>query len=199
MRLLGEIVRLQVQTSSLKMAGPRFRAYDPAPIRAVPGLALDDGGATGLGDPGEAIADVHHRDHPATKYRGDNALSVGFTGHYATMRERFGPHLADGTAGENILVALDRIVPPEAMASGLLIETAAGPVRLGKVIVAVPCVEFARWALRFPETARPDRRVTEAVRFLDDGIRGYYAALADAPARLAVGDRVYAIGTPPAR
>lgn len=57
--------------------------------------------------------------------------------------------------------------------------------------MAVPCVEFTRWAMRYPEDARPDLTVTENVRFLDDGMRGFYAAYDGQPVTVALGDRVF--------
>jgi hypothetical protein len=32
----------------------------------------------------------------------ENTISIGFTSHYAQMRARFGEHMQDGIAGENI-------------------------------------------------------------------------------------------------
>jgi hypothetical protein len=52
-------------------------------------------------------------------------------------------------------------------------------------------VEFSRFALRFPEEARPDATVTEALRFLSDGMRGYYARYHGPEARITAGDLVY--------
>ena len=193
--LVGQVVRLQVQESSLKVGdGPR-RRYDPSPIRSVPALQLDERGVTGLTEWGEDVADVHNRDHPSSKNRGGNGVSVLFTGHYAAMREGFGPHLLDGIAGENILVACEQLVGEEDLAAGLIVETGDGQrVILRRLVVAAPCVEFARHALRFPDDARPDLTVTEAVLFLNDGMRGYYAAYDGPPTVIRVGDKVYVPG-----
>ena len=192
MELIGAIVRLQVQPVSLKVGPPRQRRYDPSPLRAVPALRLEPGGVVGVDERGGAVDDVHHADHPASKNRaGSNGVSVGFTAHYGAMRARFGPHLADGLAGENILVAAERLFAEEDLAAGIVIEMAGGyRLRLDRVVVAAPCVEFARFALRFADDARPDRRVTDAVGFLDGGIRGFYATAPD-EALVRVGDRVF--------
>ena len=190
---IGPIVALGIQRSSLKIGEAPRRRYDPAAIVAVPALAIDADGAVGLAASGEQLLDVHNARHPATKQRqGLNGLSVGFTSHYAAMRDRFGHPLPDGAAGENILVATDRSWSEAELAAGLAIETAAGQrLLLTRVIVAAPCVEFTRWLMRFPDDARPDRTVTEGVRFLDKGLRGYYAAYDGQPATIAVGDRVF--------
>ncbi|HUG61695.1 MAG TPA: hypothetical protein VMP03_07610 [Methylomirabilota bacterium] len=194
MRLVGEIVRLQIQSASLKVGQAPRRRYNPAPIRAVHSLRLDPGGATGLSEWGDDLEDVHHATHPASKHRGTNGLSVLFTGHYAAIRDRFGPHLTDGIAGENVLVAFDELLGEDDLSSGLLVETAiGGSLTLSGVIVAAPCVEFARYALRYPDDERPDRTVTEAVQFLDDGMRGYYTAYIGPAAIITVGDKVYVL------
>lgn len=192
MTLIGEIVRLQVQTESLKV-GPRTRRrYDLGGLRAVPALAIDDGGVWGITEDGERVMDVHHRDHPASKYRAadGNGLSLGFTAHYAAMRARFGAHLTDGAAAENIIVASDRAWRADDLGDDLVIATAAGNIHLCRVNAATPCVEFARFALDFPDEARPDRTVSEAVLFLDGGMRGFYATIKGGEARVAVGDQV---------
>ncbi len=192
MRLIGTIVRLQVQESSLK-AGDKPRRYDPAPIRSVPAIGLSAAGVVGLVENGESIVDVHHHDHPASKNRrGENGISLGFTGHYRAMRQRFGQHLADGIAGENILIEADRQFQVEELAAGVVVEGTGGKrLELRPVIVAAPCVEFSRYALNFPDDARPDATVTEALRFLDAGMRGFYATYEGEPAVVEVGARVF--------
>lgn len=191
MRPIGEIVLLQVQVASLKVGQSPQSRYDPDPLRAVPRLRLTGDGVAGLTEEGETLPDVHNRTHPASKNRrGSNGISVGFAAHYAAMRDRFGDHLTDGIAGENILVGgHDGMLTEDELRDGLVIETPDGLVPLEQVIVAAPCVEFARYALRFPDDQRPDRTVTEAVRFLDHGVRGFYAAVRR-DATIAVGMRV---------
>jgi hypothetical protein len=191
---IGTIVRLQVQESSLKV-GDKPRRYDPAPIRAVPAISLDPAGVIGLAENGETILDVHNLDHPSSKNRdGENGISLGFTGHYLAMRQRFGQHLADGIAGENILIEADRQFPLEALTAGVVVEgTSARRIELRPIIVAAPCVEFSRYALRFPDGARPDATVTEALRFLDAGMRGFYATYTGEPAVVEVGARVFLV------
>jgi hypothetical protein len=191
-RLIGTIVRLQVQESSLKV-GTKPRRYDPAPIRSVPAISLSPAGVVGLEENGENIVDVHHLDHPGSKNRGgENGISLGFTGHYQEMRQRFGQQLADGIAGENILIEADRQFPEEELAGGVVVEGAGGGrLELRQVIVAAPCVEFARYALKFPDGAPPDLTVTEALRFLDEGMRGFYARYTGEPAVVELGARVF--------
>ena len=191
---IGTIVRLQVQESSLKV-GDKPRRYDPAPIRAVPAISLDPAGVIGLAENGETILDVHNLDHPSSKNRdGENGISLGFTAHYLAMRRRFGQHLVDGIAGENILIEADSPFSVEDLAAGVVVEGSGGrPLQLRPVIVATPCVEFSRYALKFPDGARPDATVTEALRFLDAGMRGFYATYTGEPAVVEIGARVLLI------
>jgi hypothetical protein len=189
---IGTVVRLQVQESSLKV-GVKPRRYDPAPLRSVPAISLSAAGVVGLAENGESIVDVHHCEHPSSKNRGgENGISLGFTGHYREMRQRFGQHLRDGIAGENILIEVDRQFQVEDLASGVVVEGAdERPLELRPVIVAAPCVEFSRYALKFPDGARPDATVTEALRFLDAGMRGFYATYEGESAVVELGARVF--------
>lgn len=193
MELIGRIVRLQVQESSLKVGERLRRWYDPAPIRAVPTLMLDENGVVGRTDMDAMILDVHNVTHPATKNRtGSNGISVGFTSHYGAMRARFGEHLTDGIAGENILVATERLFTEPDFAVGIRIETDDGAtIDLEQVIIAEPCVEFSRFALCYPHDAPTDRAVTDALNFLREGVRGFYATYHGPPTRITVGASVY--------
>jgi hypothetical protein len=179
---IGTVVRLQIQESSLKV-GSKPRRYDPAPLRSVPAIRLGPAGVVGLAENGETIVDVHHREHPSSKNRGgENGISLGFTAHYLAMRRRFGQHLRDGSAGENILIEVDRRFQEEELANGVVVEGTGGrPLELRQIIVAAPCVEFSRYALNFPDDARPDATITEALRFLDAGMRGFYATYEGEP------------------
>lgn len=193
MKLIGRIVRLQVQESNLKVGESPRRWYDPAPIHVVPTLTLNEHGVIGRAAMGDTILDVHNTTHPASRNRANsNGISVGFTSHYGAMRARFGDHLVDGIAGENILVATERMFTAADVAAGLRIETGDGAmIALEQVIIAEPCVEFSRYALRYPHDAPSDRTVTDALNFLRKGTRGFYATYRGAPATIAVGARIY--------
>ena len=57
------------------------------------------------------MLDIHHDiNHPDKAYDDDDLVSIGFTSHYKAMRERFGAHIEDGTAGENIIIEYDQEV-----------------------------------------------------------------------------------------
>jgi hypothetical protein len=189
---LGRIVRLQVQTSSLKAGPPKGRYYDPTPIREVDWLELTSDGAVAIID-GERVIDVHNASHPDTKNRdGINPLSIGFTSHYDRMRERFDVHLVNGIAGENILVETSQSVEFNQARAGFVIEGDDGRrIDLGTVSIAHPCVEFSRFALN--DRAAAPLIVSGALGFLDNGLRGFYASVASSePLRVQPGDRVFA-------
>lgn len=192
MRVIGEIVRMQVQLEPLKVGEAPRRRYEPAPITPVPALDLRPEGVEGVTEAGERLLDVHNARHPRSRNRGaENGLSIGFTSHYARMRERFGEHLTNGIAGESLLVETDETFADADLPGELAIETPDGQrVPLVRVIVAAPCVEFSRWCLRFPEEARPDLTVTAALQFLNDGLRGWYASYDGPPVRLPLGSRL---------
>jgi hypothetical protein len=191
---IGRIVRLQVQTDPLKIGDKPFQQYSPVNIRSVEALVIEPAGVIGL-DGDEVIGDVHHRDHPRSRFRGENGVSIGFTSHYAAMRARFGGHLTDGIAGENILVACGGPVALAEIAGGIVIGEGDDAVTIDEWIVAAPCAPFTRFCLRYPADQKPDRRVTEGLQFLDDGMRGFYGRFrnpaCDGATRIEIGATVY--------
>jgi hypothetical protein len=194
MKEIGLIKQVQIQRSSLKQGQRPQRYYDPAPLLVVERLVLTTGGAHGVGPSGEQLIDVHHADHPDSKNRqGVNGISIGFTSHYGAMRARFGAHLTDGCAGENILIETEPIWAADRLGQALVIECGDGRrVALESLIVAAPCVEFSRFAqLSADPLTSEDLRAT--LQFLDGGIRGLYARLADrqGDAEICAGDRVF--------
>jgi hypothetical protein len=105
---------------------------------------------------------------------------------------RFGGHLADGLAGENILVHTDRTVCEADVRDGVAIVVQDGrAIRLERIFVAEPCVEFTRYALCYLHDARSDRTASEALSFLGGGMRGYYARYTRDPVTVRLGDRVF--------
>ncbi len=193
MQSLGQIVRLQIQGRSVKHGERPSRWYSPQPLLAVPRVTLSPGGVSGQGEQGEPLIDVHHCDHPASKFSAalDNSVSIGFTGHYHAMRERFGEHLANGVAAENLLVDAEGTIGESDLADGLLIETQDGQrIALQHIRVAEPCLEFTRYALRYALDTPSDGAVQQALAFLRGGLRGFYASYQGDPVTLHLGDRV---------
>lgn len=196
---LGPIVRLQVQREKIKSGEKPNERYTPHGILTrVDALVLDPGGVTGLRDD-EEITDVHNAAHPRSRFRGSNGISLLTTAHYAKMRARFGDHLADGLAAESILVASDRILTLDDLAGGIAIGNGDDPIVIREWAVAHPCVPFSRFASRFPDDARPDRRITEALQFLDHGTRGFYGIIPETYAgrRIQVGEMIHLRQTHP--
>ncbi len=173
MNVLGRVVRLQVQTASLKRGERPNRVYDPAPLLAVARLHLTPRGAHGITDAGETALDVHNAGHPASKYEAGREVSFGFTSHYGKMRAEYGDDIAIGCAGENILLESERMYRLEDFASGLALRSAASgtTVRLDSVIVADPCVEFSRFSLGDPGAS--PQELKPVLQFLGEGVRGY--------------------------
>lgn len=193
MRTIGTVGRLQIQRSSLKTGDKPTRVYDPTPLLAVSRVSVSPDGVLGAGSHDEWIVDVHHRSHPATK-NGDglHGVSVGFTAHYAAMRQRFGERISLGCAGENVIVAADRPFAFEDLAGGLAITAPDGRprVRLRVLEVAHPCRPFTGWALGGTRV-EPDV-LKSHLQFLDAGMRGFYC-VGEAEGIVSLGDRVVAL------
>ena len=189
MRTIGTVTRLQIQRSSLKTGEKPNRVYDPTPLLPVPRLTVTPDGVLGAGAEGGWLVDVHHRAHPETKNEdGLHGVSVGFTSHYAAMRDRFGERIVIGCAGENIIVAADRTFTYDDLAGGMAIVATDGPerVRLRVLQVAHPCRPFTGWA----SGGRVEAEVLKAhLQFLDGGTRGYYC-VGEGAGTVAVGDRL---------
>jgi len=187
MRTIGTIVRLQIQRSSLKTGEKPDRMYDPTPLLPVQRLTVTPDGVLGAGSEGGWIVDVHHRAHPETKNEdGLHGVSVGFTSHYAAMRDRFGDRIVVGCAGENVIVTADQMFTYEDLAGGVAIVTPDGAerVRLKVLQVAHPCRPFTGWA----SGGRVESDVLKAhLQFLDGGTRGFYC-LGEGAGTIAVGD-----------
>ena len=189
MRELGRIVRLQIQRSSLKTGEKPRRSYDPAPLLAVDRAAVGPDGVLGESADGAWLVDVHHRAHPWTKNAdGVHGVSLGFTSHYALMRERFGDRITLGCAGENIIVETTGRIAVEDLHSGVSLLGADGRelARLDVLQVAHPCRPFTGWALGGMVEADV---LKEQLQFLDGGTRGYYCR-GVGTGIVAVGDRV---------
>jgi hypothetical protein len=189
MTVVGTIVRLQVQTASLKKGVKPSRVYDPSPLLPVARLRLSRDGAVGVaGDGGEHL-DVHHLGHPQSKHEPGREVSVGFTSHYGKMRGRYGERIVTGCAGENVLVETDRVWRLEDFAAGLAFQSAESGalLPLNTVIVAEPCVEFSRFSLGDPEA--PPAEVKPVLQFLGEGTRGY-CFTPSSEVTLSAGDRL---------
>jgi len=126
---------------------------------------------------------------------GANGVSVGFTGHYATLRDRFGAHVVDGCAAENILITSSGVVSLDQPHLWIVIEQAATRrhYMLGQAAVAEPCMPFARWLAGQDTTPTPDQ-IRTTLQQLRHGMRGFYLAVPPVaePILVQPGDRVLA-------
>lgn len=190
---LGPIVRLQIQTQPLKAGEGDNRWYDNRWIETVPTLRLTPQGVMGLAG-GQEQLDVHHCDHPQSRNRqargSANGLSFNVTPHYAHMAQQFGSHMLSGSGGENILIETTAPVAAADFRRGLLLQTNRGLVHLTQIVAAEPCVPFARFALHKPHRPAVEL-VKNALLFLAEGVRGYYAAYDGASVEIRLGDWAY--------
>jgi len=171
---IGDVVRLQIQRSSLKTGEKPHRVYDPTPLLVVERLAISPLGVLGQAADRSWIVDVHHQAHPATKNPdGDHGVSLGFTAHYQAMRDHFGGRITLGCAGENIIVETDRVLGFDELSNGAALVSPDGEerVRLAVLQVAHPCRPFTGWALG--GTVEADV-LKSRLQFLDGGMRGFY-------------------------
>ncbi len=174
MQKIGRIVFVQIQPASIKVGKPE--RYDPTRLLRVNELLLSQPGVVGVTKDGRHIIDVHNELHPQTKSRGDNGFSLGFTSHYASLRSRFGQHLVDGCAGENIIVETDRMHGLDELQAGLAIqqEQTGEFIPLFHVGTIFPCLPFSSYAAQRTLTATDAK---ETLQFLMGGRRGFLAEL----------------------
>jgi len=186
--LLGTVLRLQVQRSRLKPGERSARVYDPAPLLQVAALEVGPRGVAGVTEDGPLL-DVHHADHPDSRFRGVNGLSLLPRAHYDLLRSRFGDHLVDGVAGESLLLETDGPWSATALEGPLVLETADGRLQLVDGQPAPPCVEFSRFCLGRGPGGPDDEELVAALDALDRGVRGFYAT-PTGPGRVEAGARL---------
>lgn len=184
---IGAISRLQIQRTPIKTKG---LGYDPAGILEVPKASVDAWGMVGWHDDVWAV-DAHHKAHPSSRARGRRPLSIGFTGHYALMAERFAA-APIGIAGENIIIEGPALTLDD-LGNGLVIVASNGTeVLLERPRVAAPCLEFTSFMLGLDHVA-PLEEIEGPLADLHDGRRGFIVAAdhASSPVEITVGDEVY--------
>lgn len=109
------------------------------------------------------------------------------TGDYVALRDRYGPHLLDGIAGESVLVDAPDGLAGRELPETIVIRTAAGSVDLQGFRVAEPCVEFTRFCLRREPDEPVDQQIKDHLALLDGGARGYKARVT-VPGTIRIGD-----------
>jgi len=183
---IGRIVRLQVHAEPLKQNG----AYVPDPLVSVDRAVVNADGMLGWNGNGWII-DTHHPAHPRAKGGGKRVLSIGFTGHYAAMADRF-DSVPLGIAGENIVVD-GPAVAAEEVEDGLVIRHADGTeTELRSPKAAIACTGFTSYLLGSDEVLSHEE-VADHLAFLSTGTRGFILAVdhLDRPVEIQVGDEVF--------
>jgi hypothetical protein len=191
--LIGHIIRLQIQRQPLKRAVGAERLYELTHLAQVDALTLSPQGASAHLD-GDVVLDVHHMQHPLTRFRAEdqNALSFNVSGHYAQMRDKFGPHITPGCAAENILIEFAPGIDSAQLRNGIAITTrSAAVLKLQAIQSAPPCAPFSRWALAHASGNNVSPQLQkDALQFLDHGMRGFYCEYKNEMHIIEVGDSV---------
>lgn len=196
-RRLGKVKITQLQPSGLIINTPQGYIYDPTRRLEVPKLKINQKGIEAENDRGEKLLDIHHANHPDTHLEGDNAISIGFTSHYDQMRSRFGDHMQDGVAGENIIIELDELVWIKDLGQKIAFQNpdTGENVYLDVLKFAAPCDEFSHFAANRINERMPAEELKATLQFLGDGRRGFLLKLSDnqESATIMPGDLVFSV------
>ena len=196
-RELGIVKLVQVQPSGLIIETPSGGFYDESRRVEVEKLIITSLGIETKTSSGEHVLDIHHMNHPDKAYDNDDLVSIGFTSHYEAMRKRFGEHMVDGVAGENIIIEYDKEVWIEDIGQKIAIESSStGNKALFDVVrFAAPCEEFSHFVANNQHEKLPATELKDILQFLNNGRRGFLLVLSAGQEVVTVksGDRVFAI------
>jgi hypothetical protein len=199
LNLLGYVKLTQLQPTGLIVNTPSGEFYDPSRRLVVDSLQISPLGIEAITPDGEHMLDIHHIDHPDKKYDNDDLVCIGFSSHYAAMRARFGEHMIDGIAGENIIIQAEKEIWPEDLGQRLGFESSeTGDITFLDVVkFAAPCEEFSHFAAQSQHQRLPAAELKATLQFLGNGRRGYLLVLSDGqePAIVQPKDRVFVIDT----
>ena len=197
-RELGRVKLVQVQPNGIIIETPSGDFYDASRRVEVESLHISSRGIEAITPTGEHVIDIHHIDHPNKAYGNDDLVCIGFTPHYEAMRARFGEHMVDGVAGENIIIEYEDVVWPEDLGQRIAIEnTDTGRQALLDVVsFAPPCEEFSHFAANSQHKRLPAEKLKSILQFLGNGRRGFLLVLSDnqESATVQSGDRVFVVG-----
>lgn len=198
-RELGIVKLVQVQPSGLIIETPSGYFYDASRRVEVDQLLITSKGIEATTPDGEHVLDIHHLDHPDKAYDDDDLVCIGFTSHYNAMRARFGDHMVDGIAGENIIIDLEEEVWPEDLGQQIGIENAdTGQLALlDMVSFAAPCQEFSHFTAQSQYKKLPADELKSILQFLGNGRRGYLLILSENQEEVSIqsGDKVFVVST----
>lgn len=197
LQLLGIIKLTQLQPNGLIIEKPPGYFYDHTRLMPADHLVITSGGIETTTPAGERVLDIHHLEHPEKAYDPDDLVCIGFTSHYAAMRARFGQHMQDGVAGENIIIDCADEIWPAHLGQQLAIENAqSGTLAYLDVSrFAAPCEEFSHFAANSQHKRLPAKELKSALQFLGNGRRGFLLVLAagQGPITVQPDDRVYVV------
>lgn len=196
-RDLGRVVLTQVQPSRLTIEGEKGWYYDPTPLIEVACLEITPKGIMAETPHGERIMDVHHIDHPKTRFKGENDVSIGFTAHYDVIREKFGDHMKYGLAGENIVIEFEEEVWIDDLGEQLAFADSrtSEMAYLDVNKFAAPCEEFSHFTANSQHERLPAAKLKETLQFLGNGRRGFYLSISEGQEMITVhpGDKVFVV------
>lgn len=196
-RELGKVKLVQVQPSGLIVETPSGDFYDATRRVEVEKLVITPLGIEATTSSGAYVLDIHHIKHPDKAYENDDLISIGFTSHYEAMRQRFGEHMVDGAAGENIIIEYDLEVWMNDLGQQIVIENAeTGQKTLLDVLrFAAPCEEFSHFAANSQDKKLPAAELKNTLQFLNNGRRGFLLILSEGQdaATVRAGDRVFVV------
>ena len=196
-RDLGKVKMVQLQPSGLIIETPAGYFYDESRRVEVDRLLITPKGIEATTPEGEHVLDIHHLDHPDKAYDDDDLICIGFTSHYNAMRTRFGNHMVDGAAGENIIIEYDNEVWLEDIGQQLAIENneTGQMIVLDMVSFAAPCEEFSHFAAQSQDKELPTPELKATLQFLNNGRRGFLLVLREGQEAATVkpGDSVFAV------
>jgi len=197
-RELGQVKLVQVQPDGLIIETPSGYFYDASRLVKVDSLSITSLGIEADTAEGEHVLDIHHIDHPNKAYDNDDLVCIGFTSHYQAMRDRFGEHMVDGIAGENITIEYEQEVWLEDLGQQIAIQNAGTGhmARLDVLSFAAPCAEFSHFAAGSQRKQLPAAELKSTLQFLGNGRRGFLLVFSDnqEPATVRSGDRVFVVG-----
>ena len=197
LRSLGIIKLVQLQPSGLIIETPSGYFYDASRRVEADRLLITSKGIEATEPDGEHVLDIHHLDHPDKAYDDDDLVCIGFTSHYEAMRSRFGKHMVDGIAGENIIIEYDKEVWVDDIGQQIAIESkeTGRMTLLDLVCFAAPCDEFSHFAAQSQDKRLPASELKAILQFLNNGRRGFLLVLRDGQETATVepGDKVFAV------
>lgn len=197
LRQLGRVKLTQLQPFGLIIETPSGYFYDPSRRVVVDRLQITALGIEAITPEGEHVLDIHHISHPDKAYDDDDLVCIGFTSHYDAMRARFGEHMVDGIAGENIIIDYQEEVWPEDLGQQIGIENAdtGHMLQLDMVSFAAPCQEFSHFVAQSQHEQLPADKLKSILQFLGNGRRGFLLVLSDNQEEASVqpGDKVFVV------